>query len=705
LEELDSTGAVMRNVPRLRRSFSAITLILASMLLLAGRRLSADLDDEIGAATDAGIEFLLKAIDVKQVEAGEHPEANNGKIALETYALVVAGVPVDNPTIKKNFETLSQIKLEHTYTIACYIFALDAAISQLQNDAALAAPSQVFKDDPAIGAAYRPRLEAGVNALVKIRQAGGGWNYTAEKGRFDNSNVQFAVLGLGVGGKRKVPIAREVWEQVVQHYFKCQKKDGPEVKERPEFHGEDEKGEGKRDRVNLIDKQTGKKVEKGEKPAKEEKEKERKGSPTVPRPAKPSPDFGPEALQYFSREWYYEVSSGGNVWNMTCGGTSSMILAAENLKGLVPPDMQNLINKSIRDGYGWIMTNWQPVQGDDWRYYGLYSLEKVADLGEVKRFAGHDWYQEAARFIIDDQRKDGSWPGKSPTQVRWNSAFALLILNRATSLLTQGRVVAGKRRATDIGGARKDKNSDERNWVYIPEYEREFHIPSILRQIRLRPSQKLVKMLELALKHYPEINNGFLVVNLVNLRDSTKIKGVKMLLKDQLVKITGVDYETSEQYLAWCNRWVDVDRIGQTAKDPQDMLKTYFAHTSRSIPLKKKILWAVGRCNKEKNVVEGMPPLLLADLNNADQDIRQEAYEKLSMLGLSREPIPVFDAKGAQATRDGQVVEIKTWYGNRKPRETAPPPAASPAASPTPAPAGAPGGPAPPAAPAPGGKP
>ena len=49
------------------------------------------------------------------------------------HALLVAGVSVSHPVIKKNFEYLHRgvPGKQPTYTLACYIFALDAAISQI----------------------------------------------------------------------------------------------------------------------------------------------------------------------------------------------------------------------------------------------------------------------------------------------------------------------------------------------------------------------------------------------------------------------------------------------------------------------------------------------------------------------------------------------------------------------------------------------
>ncbi len=653
-------------MPKLRAERTLFVAVLLSFALDGGL-VRADLDDDIGDATDAGIAFLLKEIEAAQAATGEHDGYKNGKIALETYALVVAGVSVDHPLVRKNFETLQGINLDQTYTVACYAFALDAAMSQLQNDAALGSPSQKLRDDPGIGSAYRGRLEAAVTALVRIRRPKeGDWNYTADRGGFDNSNTQFGVLGLGIGPKHRIPVPKEVWEEIAIHFVDGQKKEGPEVAERPEFYPEDEKGEGKRDRINLVDAKTGEKVkkddkEKGEKATKDGK---RQVGKTASKPA-PEPEkkarIEPERDQYFARGWDYK-NTGGESWNMTCGGLSSLIIAEQNLRGQVPEDFHRKIKKSIRDGYAWLMKNWNPGGGGEWSHYGLYSLEKVADLSEVKKFGGHDWYQEVARSLLGSQHKDGSWPGGNLVQVRWNTAFALLILNRATSLITQGRQAGMGQKVVLTGAIRRDKEiSPDHNWVYIPDFEREFHVPSLLRQVKLRPTPRVLKVLELALKNYPEETRGLLIVNLVKARDEQRNKSVKTFFEEHLAQIVGAKYDTSEKYLAWYKRWVDVHGIGTKAEDPEGLLPNMLAKTHQSITLRKKVIWAVARCHNQ-----ALAPQLMEDLAHADPSVRQSAYEALGLLRLSKDPIPGFDPKGDEVTRVTQIAEVRGWYEKRK---------------------------------------
>ncbi len=214
-------------------SFAAALVLFVCTGLSPVGRACLHADDAIGTAIDAGTDYLIGQVKAKPV--GTRAE---GQVALETYALVVSGISVNHPVVKRNFDYLfgRLSKSKHTYTLACYIFALDAAISQIEQDLLILAPAKMrvlFKDDPRIGKLYRPHLKKAVENQANNQMAGGGgWNYGPSKDRFDNSNTQFAVLGLGVGVKRNIPINRKVWLKIMDHFVLGQQEKGPEVAER-----------------------------------------------------------------------------------------------------------------------------------------------------------------------------------------------------------------------------------------------------------------------------------------------------------------------------------------------------------------------------------------------------------------------------------------------------------------------------------------
>ncbi|MEZ6195263.1 MAG: discoidin domain-containing protein [Planctomycetota bacterium] len=60
-------------------------------------------------------------------------------------------------------------------------------------------------------------------------------------------------------------------------------------------------------------------------------------------------------------------------------------------------------------------------------FYWLYGVERVGDFWDRREIGGRRWYPEGAVYLLDWQRRDGSWPGDVV-----DTCFALLFLNRAS---------------------------------------------------------------------------------------------------------------------------------------------------------------------------------------------------------------------------------------------------------------------------------
>lgn len=65
--------------------------------------------------------------------------------------------------------------------------------------------------------------------------------------------------------------------------------------------------------------------------------------------------------------------------------------------------------------------------------YFLWSLERVAMIYGLDTIGNHDWYAWGADGLIESQRADGSWPGRNyhGASEELNTSFALLFLSRA----------------------------------------------------------------------------------------------------------------------------------------------------------------------------------------------------------------------------------------------------------------------------------
>ena len=631
---------------RKKISVASALALLVSTVLLPGAAGSVRAADAISEAIDAGTTYLLGQVKAKQV--GHRAE---GQVALETYALVVSGVSVTHPLIRRNFDHLHarMSKSKHTYTLACYIFALDAAISQIEQDILILAPAKaraLFKDNPRIGKEFRPHLKKAVENLADIQMAGGGgWSYGPSKDRFDNSNTQFAVLGLGVGMKRNIPIDRKVWLKIMDHFVDGQQEKGPEVAERVTLMKPSDKEEWN-SKVKLIDGDK-KPLTAGKDDKSPKRKKSSQGRTVVVTPA--NPEVGFEGIKVYKRGFDY-TNKGGATWNMTCAGLSSLILARNSLEGKIPKQMLNAMNKAVRDGYGWLMTSWAPTKS----YYGMYSLEKVGDLGDIKLFAKHDWFDEMSKHLIGQQLVDGSWPGGAAhgekEDPRIPTSFALLILNRASSLITKNpnsRII--------VSGKSNPGESGARDWVYIPDLNKTVHYPSLMRHIRLRPNVKLIRFLDNIVESYPPEFKGELIPDMAKVRDAIRSRSVRAVIDGHLEKITGYEYKEWESYLKWHRRWERVMAIGLSKKkDNVKDLLTYYASTKRSVSLKKTVMWALVQCQAK----EGLP-LLLADLDNEEEGVRKAAYGYLKAYFVDFPP--PFAAGADDAARKAQAEKVRVW--------------------------------------------
>ena len=363
------------------------------------------------------------------------------------------------------------------------------------------------------------------------------------------------------------------------------------------------------------------------------------------------PEIGTEGIKVLQRGWTYD-KTGGVSWNMTCAGLSSLLLARENFRGNVSEDLRKSMDGAIRDGCGWLMGHWDTKQGS---YYGMYSIEKVGDIGEVQKFGPHDWYAELSSHLVSAQLPDGSW---AKAEADWqtaqiNTAFALLVLNRATTLLTMNQtsriMVSGK-----SGG----NEPNDRSWVYVRELNTSIHYPSLLRAVRLNRagSAKLLRLFQDVLENYPDEWKGELVPELANARDGTSNKAARRTIEDYLVKITGYRYNDPEDYSKWYRRWQRVVQMGESKKlEYKEALIRYYKGTTKSVALKKTILWAINQCKVREAL-----PYLLEDLNNPKPLMRLAAYDYFKAFFIDFPP--PFDPNGSQDVRDKQVAAIREWF-------------------------------------------
>jgi Domain of unknown function (DUF4159) len=151
-----------------------------------------------------------------------------GPSCLAMLALLTAGVPVDDPVIKRGLLYVRGLPPENTYVVGLQTMVLAEVgdvkdLNQIQANV-----------DWLIAAAATRGGRLGAGGTLE------GWSYTAASGtgnRADNSNTQYALLGLWAGrqvGAEIDKLDRQVWKAIQEYYTRVQCKPGMDGNGRPE---------------------------------------------------------------------------------------------------------------------------------------------------------------------------------------------------------------------------------------------------------------------------------------------------------------------------------------------------------------------------------------------------------------------------------------------------------------------------------------
>jgi len=335
---------------------------------------------EVQRAITQGVGFLTQEqrsdgswLDVESGADIERTVRQTGTTSLVTLALMTAGEKPDSPSIRKALDYLRHFgpgELHSTYAISFQTMVFAAA--------------EPRRDQLRI-AANTKWLE---QAQIKPSDAAvwpGSWTYDDRKGhQGDNSNSQFALLGLHAASEAGVPVRPEVWALARRYWETIQKVDGSWAYR-----------------------------------------------------------YG-ERTQQEDGSWTFTPDPGGPTASMTCAGLSSLMLSGlrryqgqEFLQGETVKNCgKGSVNRSVQRGIDWLANHFQVGQnfggGQQWRFYYLYGLERAARLAGIRFFGPHDWYRLGAEQLVHEQNKfSGFWRGASVEQDRvLATSFALLFLAR-----------------------------------------------------------------------------------------------------------------------------------------------------------------------------------------------------------------------------------------------------------------------------------
>jgi Domain of unknown function (DUF4159) len=297
-------------------------------------------------------------------------DARTGTTSLVTMALLTAGEGVTSPAVAKSLDYLRNFtpeQLKSTYSVALQTMVF-----------AMAAPERdQLKIAANVAWLERAQIRPGDRANWP-----GSWTYSEFKNRpGDNSNTQYALLGLNAATEVGVPVRQDVWVLARQYWEHYQKNEG---------------------------------------------------------------------------SWAYTPDAGAPpTASMTCAGISSLVITGlkrfQGQEFLNGDRIENCgkggFNISLQRATDWLARNFHVGQnvgnGQQWKYYYLYGLERAGRLTGQRFFGEHDWYREGAEELVADQdRFDGWWRGQLVEDDKLiATSFALLFLakGRAPVLINKLR--------------------------------------------------------------------------------------------------------------------------------------------------------------------------------------------------------------------------------------------------------------------------
>lgn len=374
----------------MRRS---VTLICLSVALAAAvvppihaQDADAKLRNDVLDAIRRAQEFLIsRQLSSGAWDSNTYAEYPYGPPALVVQALLNSGLPADHRTVARGLEYIRQQPgPDSTYELATCIMALAAA----------GQPTDVGR----IGtmAAQLEELQLKQGAIGG--RGRGAWGYGGRRhseGWWDNSNSQFAVLGLREAAYSGIPVDEDVWRRAQDHWMLAAGQGAMPL----------EPGA-----INAWSYTDGRGAAGS-------------GSMTTAGIASLTITSG------FVRSLDGETADG----DIDCCGTD---------------EADRDVRLAIEAGNRWLAQRFSvganPGGGGNLLYY-LYGLERAGRLTGTRFYGDHDWYRQGARFLVDTQNiRWGSWPDDRGDEVVGTS-LALLFLSKGLSPVLINKLKFGPR--------------------------------------------------------------------------------------------------------------------------------------------------------------------------------------------------------------------------------------------------------------------
>jgi len=342
------------------------------ILCLAGRPVFAQVTAEaVRKAIGTGTGFLKRQQDRTEGSWPESALPAGGVSALVMLALLESGTKPDDPVIDRGLRYLRTVKPAHTYVVSLQTMVY--CLARPQEDMGRIKQNVLWLEE----------------AQVKGGQCSGMWGYGLNTLRGDNSNTQYALLGLREPAELGVPVDPKVWQRSREHFLQAQTRDG---------------GWGYEPGANSPT-----------------------GSMTVA-------GISSLIIAGLRIQEGQEKIENGVIKN--CGQWQQNEPIVRGLDWLGR-------NFQVRAN---------PAAGGGWHYYYLYGLERAARLSGQRFIGQHDWYREGADWLVKNQvALQGNWQSGGLETELVATSFALLFLakGRAPVLLNKLRHDAADPRKTE----------------------------------------------------------------------------------------------------------------------------------------------------------------------------------------------------------------------------------------------------------------
>jgi hypothetical protein len=320
-----------------------------------------------------------------QPAVSDHP-CGEGRLALAIQTLLVAGHSPTDAVLVQALAELRRRDIRETYSLAVAILAIEQQYAPSgERDSLLAgglqhpAPRTPNETDRALLTEWRQRLLQNRDSSVDNAYRSRFW-YLGGKG-FDNSNSQYALLGLWSAQLCQLPTDRGVWLGAAEHWLAAQ-----------------HPAEGKPRGLQLTDLQVLRE----------------KGLTEAGR--------GGSSRTAVPRGFSYTLPGSEAAYgSMTCAGLTGLALCMAALAtddgGKSKPNARledARLEDALRNGFAWLSQNrtvrWNAgavPHRSEFYFYWLYSLERACELSRIGLIDGWDWYHDGAQVLLALQDDNG----------------------------------------------------------------------------------------------------------------------------------------------------------------------------------------------------------------------------------------------------------------------------------------------------------